>query len=117
MTGTAKLPKKAKGSRPYFFDDPAVDKAIAIIMGLAGEVSVMHDRLDTIERLLDANGTLARGDIEQFVVDATVNAERDAWRERFLDNVLRIVHQELEDPDGGRANDPAYEGTIAGVLK
>jgi len=31
--------------------------------------------------------------------------------------VLRVVHQELEDPDGGRANDPAYEQAIATVLK
>lgn len=117
MTEPAKLPKKAKGSRPYFFDDPAVDKAIAIVMGLAGEVSVMHDRLDTIERLLENNGTLSRSDIEGFEADTTVSAERDAWRDRFLDNVLRIVHQELEDPDGGRANDPAYESTIAEVLE
>ncbi len=116
MTASAKLPKKAKGSRPYFFDDPAVDKAIAIVMGLAGEVSVMHDRLDTIERLIEKNGTLSRDDIEGFEVDNDVATERDAWRDRFLDNVLRIVHQELEDPDGGRANDPAYEKTIAEVL-
>jgi hypothetical protein len=116
MTEPAKLPKKAKGSRPYFFDDPAVDKAIAIVMGLAGEVSVMHDRLDTIERLLSSNGTLSRDDIEGFEVDASVSAARDAWRDRFLDNVLRIVHQELEDPDGGRANDPGYEQAIDSVL-
>lgn len=117
MTGTAKLPKKAKGARPYFFDDPAIDKAIALVMGLAGEVSVMHDRLDTIERLLEKSSTLSRNDIEGFEPDAAVSAERDAWRDRFLDNVLRVVHQELEDPDGGRANDPAYEKTIATVLK
>ncbi|NQV21624.1 MAG: hypothetical protein HQ511_09430 [Rhodospirillales bacterium] len=66
MSEPAKLPKKAKGARPYFFDDPAIDKAIALVMGLAGEVSVMHDRLDTIERLLEKNSTLSRNDIEGF---------------------------------------------------
>lgn len=117
MTEPIKLPKKAKGSRPYFFDDPAIDKAIAIVMGLAGEVSVMHDRLDTIERLLESKGALSRGDIEGFEPDVVISAERDAWRDRFLDNVLRIVHQELEDPDGGQPNDPAYESTIAQMLE
>jgi len=116
MTEPAKLPKKAKGARPYFFDDPAVDKAVAIVMGLAGEVSVMHDRLDTIEHLLAENGTLSQADIEGYEVSTAIAVERDAWRDRFLDNVLRIVHQELEDPDGGRANDPAYEQAIADVL-
>jgi hypothetical protein len=76
----------------------------------------MHDRLDTIERLLSDKGTLSPDDIESFQVSASIAAERDAWRDRFLDNVLRIVHQELEDPGGGRENAPSYEQAIKSVL-
>ena len=47
------LKRKAKGERPYFFDDPNVDKLVSMIMGLAGETSVLMDRVDTIERLLE----------------------------------------------------------------
>ena len=52
MEGPAQLKRKAKGQRPTFFDDPDTDKLVSMLMGLAGEVSVMRDRMDTIERLL-----------------------------------------------------------------
>jgi len=106
-----RLPRKARGERPYFFDDPAVDKAVAMIMGLAGEVAVLRDRQDTLERLLEARGVVARDALETFEVAADVAAERAAWRERFLGEVLRIVEIELE---ADRRGDHApYDEAIA----
>ncbi|MEM7540848.1 MAG: hypothetical protein AAF384_04595 [Pseudomonadota bacterium] len=107
------LKRKAKGERPYFFDDPNVDKVVSMVMGLAGEVAVMHDRLDTIERLLEKSGALKRGDVDGFDVDAAITAERAAWREQFLSEVLRIIEIErealaLKDTDG-------YDTAIAAV--
>jgi len=93
---TVRLERRAKGERPYFFDDPNVDRVVAMVMGLAGEVSVLHDRVDTIERLLEARGALARDAIEAYVPDEAVAAERAAWREQFLAEVLRIVETEVE---------------------
>ena len=58
------LKRKAKGERPYFFDDPNVDKLVSMIMGLAGETSVLMDRVDTIERLLEEKGLLRVSEIE-----------------------------------------------------
>ena len=43
---------KAKGKRPYFLDNPEVERVMNITMAVAMEVGVMHERLDTIERLL-----------------------------------------------------------------
>lgn len=107
------LPRKAKGERPYFFDDPAVDRVIAMVMGLAGEVAVMRDRLDTIERLLEQRGLLARRDIETFVADTRVTDERAAWREAFLGEVLRIVDIEREALSTG--DTASYDDAIANV--
>jgi hypothetical protein len=67
-----------------------------MVMGLAGEVAVMRDRLDTLERLLERSGGLQRADIEHYRPDAQVVAERAAWREAFLGEVLRIVEIEVE---------------------
>ena len=47
------MTRKAKGRRPTYFDDPENDKLLAIVMALAGEVSVLRDRLDTVERLAE----------------------------------------------------------------
>ena len=91
-----KLQRKAKGERPYFFQDPNVDKVIAMVMGLAGEVAVLHDRLDTVERLLKKKSGIKRGDVDGYKPSAKVMEERAAWRERFLAEVLRIVEIENE---------------------
>ena len=45
---------RAKGARPKYFEDPATDRLLSIVMALAGEVAVVKERLDSVERLLDA---------------------------------------------------------------
>ena len=91
MTEPVTLQKHAKGSRPQFFSDPAIDKLLAMVMALAGEVSVLRDRNDTWERLAEDKGLLERSEIEAFRPDKQVLAERDAWREEFLSQILRII--------------------------
>jgi hypothetical protein len=107
------LPRKAKGERPYFFADPAVDRVIAMVMGLAGEVAVMRDRLDTVERLLDQHGSLSREAIDGYTPGAEVMAARAAWREEFLGEVLRIV--DIEQEALARGDTASYDSAIATV--
>lgn len=108
-----RLQRKARGERPYFFDDPSVDKVVAMVMGLAGETAVMRDRLDTLERLLEQKGLVKRSEIELYDPSPGVMAERAAWRETFLSEVLRIVEIELEaEAMGDRA---PYDDAIAAV--
>ena len=96
MSGQAQLKRKAKGERPYFFDDPSVDKLLAMLMGLAGEVSVLRDRLDTVERLAEQNKLFTRTEIENYQPDEAALRERAERREIFLGEVTRIIHAELE---------------------
>ena len=110
---TRKLPRKARGERPYFFDDPNVDKVVAMVMGLAGEVAVLHDRQDSLLRLLEARGLVSRAELESYVPNAAVAAERAAWREGFLGEVLRIIEIELEADR--RGDDAPYDDAIAAV--
>jgi hypothetical protein len=71
-----------------------------MLMALTGEVSVLHDRLDTALRLLEARGGFSRDDLEAYRPDAAARGERDAWREALLNRVLRVVHMELEADAG-----------------
>lgn len=96
MSGV-RLQQKAKGERPQYFADPAIDKVLSITMALAGEFAVLRDRMDSVERLLEAGQPVTRAALDAFQPDAAARAERDAWRERFLDVILRVVHQEQED--------------------
>ena len=111
MTDTVVLQKKARGERPQYFDDPAVDKVLSITMALAGEVAVMRERLDTLERLLEAGEPISRPAIDAYEPDTSVRADRNAWRETFLDVIFRAVHQELEDLQT-RADQTPYEAAV-----
>lgn len=110
------LQKKARGRRPEYFEDPAVDKLMAITMALAGEVAVMRDRLDTIERLSEAGEKISPSSVDAYQPDPDVRAARDAWREDYLDNVLRIVHQELEGMQRD-SDSKTYEENVQDVEK
>ncbi len=96
MLAEPKLKRKAKGERPYFFADPAIDKLLAMLMGLAGEVSVLRDRLDTVERLAQQNNLFTRAEIENYQPDEAALEERAARRAVFLGEITRIIQAELE---------------------
>ncbi len=108
---SVRLKRKAKGERPTFFADPSVDKVIAMVMGLAGEVAVMRDRLDTLERLLAHAGAVSRTAIDDFKISPAVAAERARWRESFIGEVLRVVEIELEAVSSG--DQAPYQDAIA----
>lgn len=88
--------KRAKGRRPAFFDDPAVDRLLSIVMALVAELSVLRERQDTVERLLEAKGVLARADIEAFEPDAGAGLERGSATRAYIMRVMRGVQQDLE---------------------
>ena len=96
MGDTVELKKRAKGARPTFFDDPTCDRLLAIVTALAGEVAVLRDRLDSLERVAERSGAIGPGEVEAYRPDAAGRAARDAWREAFLSRVLRIVHADRE---------------------
>ncbi len=91
---------KAKGKRPWFFDDPAVERVLAVTMAVAQEVAVLHERVDTMERLLEGSGALQRADVEAYEPDPQAAAERAQWGRAYIARVLRVVQQELEALSG-----------------
>lgn len=115
MNAQARLQKHAKGSRPYFFEDPAIDKLVAMLLALVGEVSVMRDRQDTLERLIVEASSISLDDIEQYEPSETVLAERDERRDQYLNQILRIVDIDTSDM---RQNDlsPDWQRVIDAVI-
>jgi hypothetical protein len=87
---------KSKGKRPYFFEDPAVERVLNITMAVAMEHAVTRERLDTIERLLEAKGILSKSEIDAYEPDKTAALERQRWQAEYIARILRIVQQELE---------------------
>ena len=94
--------RPALGRRPAFSGDPQVDRLVSMVMALATEVSVMRDRIDTIERLAERAGAFTRADVDGFAVDEAVFAEREKRRADYLDRVLWIMREELDRVAEGR---------------
>jgi hypothetical protein len=85
-----KLPRHTRGKRPHFFDDPAIDQMMTFLIELTTEVSVMRERLDTVERLLERDGKVTRATIESYAPDPAVESERAAWRDAYVKRVFRM---------------------------
>jgi hypothetical protein len=87
---------KARGKRPAYFDDPATDRLLSITMALANELSVTRERLDTLERLLDAKGVVARDEVETYRPDRQAGYERGLATREYIARILRGVQQDME---------------------
>jgi len=94
---------KPKGKRPYFFDDPAVERVLNITMALSMELAVARERVDTLERLLEAKGVLTREEITAYTpTSKEIETERQLWHSEYISRILRVIQQsmeELEQPD------------------
>jgi hypothetical protein len=95
------LPKTTRGKRPVFFDDSSIDQMMTFLIELTTEVAVLRERLDTVERLLDAGVPVTREAIEAYQPQAAVDAERNAWRDAYLKRVFR-----MHPSASGQAGDP-----------
>lgn len=86
---------RSKGRRPYFLDTD-VERLTNIVLALAQELAVTRERLDTMERLLEKSGTLARTDIETFAPTKPEADARGAWTQEYLARIFRVLQQERE---------------------
>lgn len=102
---------KPRGARPWFHDDPAVERVLAITMALAGEVAVLRERLDTVERLLTGRGCFDRAEIETYTPDGPAEIERQRWHAEYVARILRVVQQEMEALE----QDPAFNRSVAEI--
>ncbi len=108
------MARKAKGKRPNYTGDPLTDQLLSMVMALAGEVSVLRERLDTIERLAGEKGIFSATDIDAYQPDAEALEARDKWRADFLDRVLWIVRAELESHEAGETTE-GYAAMVAEI--
>ncbi len=96
MNSKIELPRVAKGKKPIYLDERSIDNLMAMIMTLTQEISVLRDRLDTIEKLLVNKKSITLEDIETFEPDDDLIKERKDRRQMLLKRVLLPINKELE---------------------
>ena len=95
MSETA-FPRTAKGPRPQYFDDPAIDQLHAIVLAMSAEIAVLYDRCDALERLLAAQGVIGPRAVDTYVPDAKAQEERTHQREALINRLFRAVREDRD---------------------
>ncbi len=93
---SVRLKRTAKGKRPQYFSDPAVDKLLKVSIELLGEMCVMRDRLDTVERLIEKHGLFDQANVDNFELSDELNEWRTQQRSERISRVLRAMRDELD---------------------
>jgi hypothetical protein len=88
--------KRAKGRRPEYFDDTALDRLYSVVLAMAAEVSALRERQDTVERLLEQKGVLKREEIERYTPDRAAGEERGLATRAYVARIMRGFQQEME---------------------
>lgn len=98
MTGQTRQPMRRtiRGGRAYFFDDPAIDKLLNMLVVLAGEVWTLRERLAAMEAIQVRQGGLAAGEVDSFEFGADDEAKLGEMRKEFIDSLFRILQEQVE---------------------
>lgn len=84
-----------QSGRPKFFADPVNDQLLAMLTALVGEVCVLRERLDTVERLAEQRGLWRREEVERYQPDPAAEQARDELRKGALARVFSVLNEEI----------------------
>lgn len=84
---TEPLPQAAKGDRPAFFDDPAIDALVSMVLELARETWVTRAKLAQLEAYVE---TLAPG-ADVPALGTEEEAKLAEAREAFVRRLFRVL--------------------------
>ena len=99
------LERNARGKRPQFYDSPGLDEAMSMILVLANELSVVRDRLDTVEKVAAAKGVMLDADIEAFEPDQATLEARELRRQDFLARLFYLARKDAAEQQSGDTAD------------
>ena len=71
-----------------FFKDEAIDRILGVVLQLAGEVYILKDRNQALEKILAEKGVILPDEIENSDTKIDAN-ERDAFIARILEPILQ----------------------------
>lgn len=86
-----------RGGRSYFFDDPAIDKVLNMVVVLGSEVWTLRERLAAMEAIQIKRRQLKSGEIDQFEFSAEDEARLASERKEFIDSLFRILQEQVAE--------------------
>lgn len=101
----------AKGARPRFYTEPGLDQAMSMILVLASELSVIRDRMDSMERVAKNHGIDFVSEIDQLVLDQAALEAREHARQSLLSRLYYLTRKEAHEL-ANQDNDSRYRKVI-----
>lgn len=105
------MKRDSKGKRPSFYDHPGLDQMMSMIMVLASEMSVVTDHVDSLERVITANGIDVAAGLAALKLDQDALEAREMRRQAFLERLFYLMRKEAAEAQAGETA-PAYMDVI-----
>lgn len=116
MTMTETMQRSARGKRPSFYEAPALDQMMSMIMVLASEVSVLADQIDGMQRVAALNGLDLKGGLETLDLDQSALEEREARRQAMLGRLFYLMRKEADEATASETSE-GYAKVIAEIAQ
>ncbi|AJP72798.1 hypothetical protein [Sphingomonas hengshuiensis] len=97
MSGQQKMQRSAKGKRPGFFDEPALDQMMSMILVLTSEMSVLGDRVDLMERAFAARGIDIATEMAALKLDQPALEARESRRQALLERLFYLMRKQADE--------------------
>jgi len=91
-----KLPTLARPHKEVPGETAAEPRLLAMVTALTSELAVTRERLDTLERLVEASGVIEQADVESFEPTPEQAQERQVLRKRIIEKAFRPLRESAE---------------------
>ncbi len=81
--------------RPVFFQDPAIDRFVAVLLNLASELWVQTERVSSLRAFIVSKGFGTAEEIDAVAALAEDDPRREAELKDYLDRVLTPLREPL----------------------
>lgn len=95
------MKRDSRGKRPAFYDQPGLDQMMSMIMVLASEMSVLTDHVDSLERVIAANGIDVAAGLQSLTLDQDALELRESRRQQLLSRLFYLMRKEAAEAGAG----------------
>ena len=96
MSERKPMQRTIRGGRPFFFQDPATDKVLNMVVTLAAEVWALRERQAALEAIGVRQGSLSATEVDEFEFSAEQEARLASDRKEFIESLFRVLQEQAD---------------------
>ena len=85
-----------KGKKSTFFDDPAIDHVVSMLLALSSEVWSLRERVFVIEKVADEQGLNMAAAVEAYKLNPEDQQSLAAQRQAFIERIMFVLQEEID---------------------